>query len=102
MSGTSSSITRSPSMRPTLPSSNVTSFMVSLRVGSCIQFTQLSRLLQMRVANLDGRLTLVRGSDRAIDVQGASGGRFESDPQAIYDRWDEFAAWAADADGGEP
>src|SRR4051812_35519569 len=52
----------------------------------------------MRVANLDSRLTLVNG-DLALDVQRASDGRFGSDPQAIYERWDEFAAWDP-PDGG--
>jgi 2-keto-4-pentenoate hydratase/2-oxohepta-3-ene-1,7-dioic acid hydratase in catechol pathway len=47
----------------------------------------------MRIANLAGRLTLVREGD-AIDVERASGGRFPADPQAIYDVWDQFAAWA--------
>jgi 2-keto-4-pentenoate hydratase/2-oxohepta-3-ene-1,7-dioic acid hydratase in catechol pathway len=33
-----------------------------------------------------------------------SGGAFSSDPQAVYDRWDEFRDWAATADlpTGEP
>ncbi|WP_235934536.1 fumarylacetoacetate hydrolase family protein [Paramicrobacterium chengjingii] len=30
----------------------------------------------------------------AIDVQGASDGRFSSDPQAIYAQWREFCEWA--------
>jgi 2-keto-4-pentenoate hydratase/2-oxohepta-3-ene-1,7-dioic acid hydratase in catechol pathway len=51
----------------------------------------------MRIANLSGRLVIITGS-RAIDVWQASGGRFESSPQAIYDRWGEFRAWAASAD----
>jgi 2-keto-4-pentenoate hydratase/2-oxohepta-3-ene-1,7-dioic acid hydratase in catechol pathway len=53
----------------------------------------------MRIANLSGRLTLVSG-ERALDVHEASGHRFPSDPQAVYGRWDEFRAWAADADLG--
>jgi 2-keto-4-pentenoate hydratase/2-oxohepta-3-ene-1,7-dioic acid hydratase in catechol pathway len=51
----------------------------------------------MIVGNLDNRLTLFRDA-RGLDVQGASGGRFGSDPQAIYERWAEFEIWAADAD----
>jgi 2-keto-4-pentenoate hydratase/2-oxohepta-3-ene-1,7-dioic acid hydratase in catechol pathway len=51
----------------------------------------------MRIANLSGRLVLIRGG-RAIDVWQASEGRFESDPQAVYDRWADFRAWAARAD----
>ncbi|WP_067479087.1 fumarylacetoacetate hydrolase family protein [Actinomadura hibisca] len=51
----------------------------------------------MRVANLAGRLVLVRDG-RAVDVEQASGGRFGADPQAVYAEWDAFTAWAADAD----
>jgi 2-keto-4-pentenoate hydratase/2-oxohepta-3-ene-1,7-dioic acid hydratase in catechol pathway len=50
----------------------------------------------VRVGNLDGRLVIIRGAG-AIDVESASGGRFGSDPQAVFGRWAEFAAWAADA-----
>jgi 2,4-didehydro-3-deoxy-L-rhamnonate hydrolase len=41
---------------------------------------------------------------QAVDVAGASGGRFGPDPQAVYDRWAEFREWAAGApaDGGRP
>jgi 2-keto-4-pentenoate hydratase/2-oxohepta-3-ene-1,7-dioic acid hydratase in catechol pathway len=53
----------------------------------------------MVVANRDSRLTLVRDG-LALDVERASDGRFGSDPQAIYERWDEFCAWSAPA-GGE-
>jgi 2-keto-4-pentenoate hydratase/2-oxohepta-3-ene-1,7-dioic acid hydratase in catechol pathway len=54
----------------------------------------------MRIGNLSGRLAVL-GDGRAIDVERASGGRFGSDPQAIYQRWDEFAAWRP-REGGEP
>lgn len=50
----------------------------------------------MRIANLDGRLVLLAG-DRVIDVERASNGRFTPDPQAIYERWEEFVRWAAEA-----
>src|SRR4051812_1917788 len=58
----------------------------------------------MRIANLDGRLSLLVADDRAIDVAAASGGRFEPEPQAIFERWDEFRGWAASAraDGARP
>lgn len=48
----------------------------------------------MRIANHAGRLTIVtpRGG---IDVETASNAVFCAAPQAIYDRWDEFVAWAA-------
>jgi 2-keto-4-pentenoate hydratase/2-oxohepta-3-ene-1,7-dioic acid hydratase in catechol pathway len=49
----------------------------------------------VRVANLGGRLALVTADGaRALDVQGASGGRFDSSPQRIYDEWAEFVSWA--------
>jgi 2,4-diketo-3-deoxy-L-fuconate hydrolase len=48
----------------------------------------------MRVGNLFNRLTLFTGQG-AVDVEQASGGRFDADPQAVYHRWDEFTEWAA-------
>ena len=54
----------------------------------------------MRIANLDGRLTLVDG-DRGVDVERASDGVFSSDPQEIFPRWEEFRAWAAGFAAGE-
>jgi 2-keto-4-pentenoate hydratase/2-oxohepta-3-ene-1,7-dioic acid hydratase in catechol pathway len=47
----------------------------------------------VRTANLDNRLVLVR-DDGAVDVAKASGDMFSSDPQAVFDRWEEFTAWA--------
>lgn len=47
----------------------------------------------MRLANLNHRLAVLVGDD-AIDVEHASEGRFGPDPQAVYERWDEFLAWA--------
>jgi 2-keto-4-pentenoate hydratase/2-oxohepta-3-ene-1,7-dioic acid hydratase in catechol pathway len=56
----------------------------------------------MRIANLGGRLVLLAGQ-RAIDVERASDGQFGADPQAVYDRWDEFFAWARTRNAlGEP
>ena len=51
----------------------------------------------MRIGNLDGRLVILTDAG-AVDVEGASGGRFGSDPQAVYGRWAEFTAWAGSAD----
>jgi 2,4-didehydro-3-deoxy-L-rhamnonate hydrolase len=52
----------------------------------------------MRIANLAGRLVLVtRDGTAALDVEHASQGMFSADPQAVYDRWAEFTAWAAGA-----
>ncbi|MEV5676698.1 fumarylacetoacetate hydrolase family protein [Streptomyces sp. NBC_00341] len=55
----------------------------------------------MRIANLSGRLVLIV-DDRAVDVERASDGTFSADPQAVYERWEEFRAWAAfgDLSGG--
>ncbi|MFC9227697.1 fumarylacetoacetate hydrolase family protein [Streptomyces decoyicus] len=47
----------------------------------------------MRTANLGDRLVLVL-DDGAVDVEKASGGVFPSDPQAVFDRWEEFTEWA--------
>jgi 2-keto-4-pentenoate hydratase/2-oxohepta-3-ene-1,7-dioic acid hydratase in catechol pathway len=52
----------------------------------------------VRIANLSGRLVLLRG-DKAIDVADASSGRFSADPQAIYDHWNEFQTWTSTVDG---
>ena len=50
----------------------------------------------MRLANVGGRAALVVG-DRAVDVERASGGRFGADPQALFDDWSAFRAWAEQA-----
>ncbi|MFD4327971.1 fumarylacetoacetate hydrolase family protein [Nocardioides sp. NPDC058538] len=46
----------------------------------------------MILANVGGRLT-IRIPEGDVDVEVASGGRFEADPQAVYERWAEFRAW---------
>ncbi|MEU3513353.1 fumarylacetoacetate hydrolase family protein [Streptomyces longwoodensis] len=51
----------------------------------------------MRIANVSGRLSLVVDG-RAVDVEKASDGSFSSDPQAVYERWEAFRAWAGTAD----
>jgi 2-keto-4-pentenoate hydratase/2-oxohepta-3-ene-1,7-dioic acid hydratase in catechol pathway len=51
----------------------------------------------VRIGNLDGRLVILTDAG-AVDVERASDGRFGSDPQAVYGRWAEFAAWAGSAD----
>jgi hypothetical protein len=50
----------------------------------------------MCIGNLSGRLTLFTDAG-AVDVEKTSRGRFGADPQAVYQQWDEFAAWAAEA-----
>jgi 2-keto-4-pentenoate hydratase/2-oxohepta-3-ene-1,7-dioic acid hydratase in catechol pathway len=47
----------------------------------------------MRIANLDGRVVL-KFPDGVTDVENAGDGRFSSDPQAVFARWDEFVGWA--------
>jgi 2,4-didehydro-3-deoxy-L-rhamnonate hydrolase len=53
----------------------------------------------VRIGNLDGRLVILTDAG-ALDVERASEGRFASDPQAVYQDWAGFAAWAAAADHG--
>ncbi|MFG3168608.1 fumarylacetoacetate hydrolase family protein [Streptomyces sp. NPDC048200] len=50
----------------------------------------------MHIANLSGRLVLIVDG-LAVDVEKASSGRFAADPQAVYEEWEEFRAWAAQA-----
>ncbi|MFE7277823.1 fumarylacetoacetate hydrolase family protein [Streptomyces sp. NPDC057623] len=47
----------------------------------------------MRLVTVDDRLAL-QHDGRAVDVAGASEGRFDSDPMAAFERWAEFTAWA--------
>lgn len=51
----------------------------------------------MRIGNLNDRLVLIDGQN-ALDVHGASEGRFGPDPQSAYADWSAFATWAAGAD----
>ena len=50
----------------------------------------------MRIGNLSDRLVLFV-DDGAVDVEQASDGRFESDPQQVFGRWAEFVEWATTA-----
>ena len=61
----------------------------------------------MRIANAGGRLVVITGDpgrEVAHDVEKTSSGRFSASPQAVYDEWDAFTAWAATArwEGGQP
>ena len=47
----------------------------------------------MRIGNLSGRLTIFT-DEGGVDVEKASAGHFGCDPQAIYERWEEFRQWA--------
>ncbi len=51
----------------------------------------------MRIAVINQRLSLIQGAG-AVDVHAASGGRFGPDAASAYERWAEFAGWAAAAD----
>jgi len=50
----------------------------------------------VKLANLAGRAVLITEGG-AVDVERSSGGRFGADPQALFEDWAAFAAWAADA-----
>ena len=47
----------------------------------------------MKIANHAGRLSLVVDGD-VVDVHDASGGRFDPDPAAAYELWDDLVSWA--------
>ncbi|MFI5814984.1 hypothetical protein ACIA7S_29005 [Streptomyces sp. NPDC051643] len=51
----------------------------------------------MRIGNLSGRLALFT-EQGAVDVEKASGGRFGSEPQAVYNVWEDFLGWAKGAE----
>lgn len=48
----------------------------------------------MRIGNLSDRLVVITDAG-ASDVEKASAGQFDADPQAIFERWPEFRDWAA-------
>lgn len=52
----------------------------------------------MRIASVGGRLAVAAG-DTWVDVAATSDGLFDADPQAVYDRWDEFTDWAKSPSG---
>lgn len=53
-------------------------------------------MIGMRLANHRGRACLVNtAGDTVFDIHLESEGRFGPDPVAIFEVWDEFAAWAA-------
>ena len=55
----------------------------------------------MRLANLDGRATLLTGAG-ALDVERGSKGQFGPDLPLIYERWSEFATAEWDLGAAEP
>jgi 2-keto-4-pentenoate hydratase/2-oxohepta-3-ene-1,7-dioic acid hydratase in catechol pathway len=48
----------------------------------------------MKLANVGQRLALVDARG-AMDLETISRGAFDSDPQAVYERWSEFTSWVA-------
>lgn len=48
----------------------------------------------MRLVNVEGRIAVLPASDRAVDVETASSGRFGPDAQSVYGQWPEFYDWA--------
>ena len=54
----------------------------------------------MRVANADGRAVLVV-DDGIVDIATASGGALPTDPQLLYERWDDVRALADRVQGPE-
>lgn len=55
----------------------------------------------MRVANLDGRATLLTGAG-AVDVERGSGGAFGPELPALYERWAEFLRTEWELGAAEP
>lgn len=51
----------------------------------------------MRIVNVDGRLGLLTEAG-VVDVETASGGRFGSDPQAVYAQWAQLRSWATEVE----
>jgi 2,4-didehydro-3-deoxy-L-rhamnonate hydrolase len=51
----------------------------------------------LRIANVGGRLKLLVG-DGAVDVEAASAGRFDADPQRAYEEFDALRRWADGVD----
>jgi 2,4-didehydro-3-deoxy-L-rhamnonate hydrolase len=53
----------------------------------------------VRIASIDGRATLLDGSGGGLDIAKASDGRFPSEPQSLFEHWDQFREWAATRNG---
>jgi len=50
----------------------------------------------VKLANLAGRLNVILG-ENALDIEQASEGLFGADPQAVYERWQDFVDWVESA-----
>ena len=53
----------------------------------------------MRIANHDNRAVLLVSDEQAIDIHQASQGTFGPTIADVYQRWEEFSAWASGASG---
>lgn len=51
----------------------------------------------MRLATVANRAVLLTADDHGIDIAEASAGKFGPHPADIYDNWDSFRAWVAEA-----
>lgn len=49
----------------------------------------------MRLANYQGRATVMISDERGVDVHTSSEGRFGPSLPALFARWDEFREWLA-------
>lgn len=52
----------------------------------------------MRIANVNGRPTILTGVDRGIDVESASNGKYGRDWRTLYENWGPFRDWAEGVD----
>lgn len=56
----------------------------------------------MRIANVGGRATVLDKAGIGLDVEKGSDGKFTSDPQGLFERWDALRDWAEGLErGGE-
>lgn len=53
----------------------------------------------MKIANHDSRAIIITDEEHGFDIAEASEGRFGPDIHSVYDNWDAFLGWAADAHG---
>ncbi|MBT9471688.1 MAG: fumarylacetoacetate hydrolase family protein [Pseudomonadota bacterium] len=51
----------------------------------------------MRIGAINGRAYLLAGEDQGVDLAEASGGALPSDPQQVFERWDDLTVWMASA-----
>ena len=56
----------------------------------------------MKISNVHGRAVLVTAANEGIDIASASNDRFGPSPAQLYNDWNAFRVWAADASGSAP